>query len=107
MWLIPLSTDKGVGRFARLKRAAKALGIDLYEADQLNLGSDRSQFRVMMNSLLNVRMKPYLAPVVKTNALLYWKSRANMEQNLDFLLSHSMGNYFQFVRPAEAIELLK
>ncbi|MEK6335951.1 MAG: hypothetical protein AABM67_13550 [Acidobacteriota bacterium] len=107
MWLIPLSTDKGVGRFARVKRAAKALGIDLYEADQLNLGSDRSQFRVMMNSLLNVRRQPYLAPVMRTDALLYSKSRANIEQNLNFLLSHSMGNCFQFVGPAEAIKLFK
>lgn len=106
LWVIPLSTDKAVGRFVRLKRAAKALGIDLYEADQLNLGHDRSQFRAMMNSLLDVRMKSYLAPAIKTDALIYSPARAHLERNVDFILSHPLVNRFQFVRPAEAIELL-
>jgi hypothetical protein len=106
LWLIPLSTDKAVGRFVRLKRAAKALGVDLYEADQLNLGHDRSQFRNMINSLLDVRMKSYLAPAIKTDALIYPPSRAHLDRNVEFILSHPHVSSFEFVRPDEAIKLL-
>ena len=106
VWVIPLSTDTAVGRFVRLKRAAKALGIDLYEADQLNLGHDRSQFRNMMNSLLDVRMKTYLAPAIKTDAVIYSPARAHLERNVNFILSHPRVSRFEFVRPDEAIKLL-
>ena len=106
LWVIPMSTDTAVGRFVRLKRAAKALGIDLYEADQLNLSHDRSQFRNMMHSLLDVRTESYLAPAIKTDALIYSPARAHLEQNVNLILSHPLLNRFKFVRPAEAIELL-
>jgi hypothetical protein len=106
LWVIPLSTDKAVGRFVGLKRVAKAFGIDLYEADQLNLGHDRSQFRAMMHSLLDVRMKSYLAPAIKTDVLMYSPARAHLERNVDFILSHPSVNRFKFVGPAEAIKLL-
>ena len=86
--VIPLSTDPAVGRFVGLKRAAKALGIDLYEADQLNLGHDRSQFRAMMNSLLDVRMKSYSSASDKKQMLIYPPARAHLERNVDFILSH-------------------
>ena len=106
LWVIPMSTDTAVGRFVRLKQAAKALGIDLYEADQLNLGHDRSQFRNMMHSLLDVRTESYLAPAIKTDALIYPPARAHLEKNVDLILSHPLLNRFKFVRPAEAIQLL-
>jgi hypothetical protein len=106
LWVIPLSTDRGAGRFAGLKRAAKALGIDLYGTSQLNLGVNGPQFRVMMNTLLDVRRASYLAPVVRTDALIHSTSRAHMEQNLNFILSYPLINRFEFVRPAEAIKLL-
>ncbi len=106
LWVIPISTDPAVGRFVGLKRTAKALWIDLYEADQLNLGHDRSQFRAMVHSLLDVRMKSYLAPVIKTDALIYPPARAHLDRNVSFLLSHPSISRFKFVGPAEAIELL-
>ncbi len=109
LWVIPLSTGRGVGRFAAVERAAKALGINLQrflETGQLNLCFDGPQFRVMMNSLLDVRRKSYLAPVVRTDAGIYSTSRANMEQNVNLILLHPLVNRFKFVRPAEAIELL-
>src|SRR6267142_4623168 len=104
LWVIPMSTDTAVGRFVRLKRAAKALGIDLYEADQLNLSHDRSQFRNMMHSLLEVRTESYLAPAIKTDALIYPPARAHLEKNVNLILSHPLLNSFKFVRPAEAIQ---
>lgn len=109
LWVIPLSTGREVGRFPGLKRAARALGIDLqrrYEAHQLNLSGNGQLFRGRMNSLLSVWSKSYLAPVVRTDACSDSTSRANMEQNLNFILSHPLVNRFKFVRPAEAIKLL-
>jgi hypothetical protein len=68
LWAIPLSTDKVLGRFAGLKRAAMALGIfqRRYEAWQLNLGLGGPVFREMVNRLLDRRRKSYLAPVART-----------------------------------------
>jgi hypothetical protein len=106
LWVIPLSTDTAVGRFVRLKQTAKALGIDLYEADQLNLSHHHAQFRNMMDSLLNVRLKSYLAPAIKTDALIYPPARAHLERNVEFLLSHPSLRHFRFVTPAEAIDIL-
>lgn len=106
LWVVPMSTDKAVGRFVGVKRAAKALGIDLYEADQLNLSHDRSQFSAMMKSLLDVRMNSYLAPAIKSDAVLYPPAKAHLDQNVRFILSHPSVNRFKFVGPAEAIELL-
>lgn len=111
LWAIPLSTGRYVeGRPARLKRAAMALGIDLQrgcETEQLNLSMDGPLFHAIMNNLLTVWRKRYLAPVVRTDAGIRSTPRANMEQNVKFLLSHPLVNRFKCVRPAEAIELIR
>lgn len=86
LWVIPLSTGRDLGRFARLKRTARALGIDLqrrYEAHQLNLRFNGELFRGRMDTLLSVWSKSYLAPVVRTDACTDSTSRAHMEQNLN------------------------
>ena len=109
LWMIPLSTASRLDRFAGLKRAALALGIDLqrhYETTQLNLGLKGSRFREFTNSLLHLRGASYLAPVVRTDVGANPGFMANMEQNLEFIVSHPLVKRFKFVRPAEAIELL-
>lgn len=110
LWLIPLSTGREVGRFAGLKRVAMTLGIDLqrrYDTLPLDLSVVNGPlFRSMMNSSLSGWSKSYLAPVVRTDACIDSTCRANMEQNLNFILSHPLVNRFKFVRPAEAIKLL-
>jgi len=109
VWVIPLSTIGSVGRFDWLRRATKFVGVDLqshHVVNQLNLVSGVPLFRVMMNNLLDVGMKPYLTPVVRSHAGIHSTTRAIMEQNLTSILSHPMVNHFKFVKPAEAIGLL-
>jgi hypothetical protein len=108
LWAIPLSTQKVLGRFAALKRAAMAVGMfqRRYEACQLNLCLDGAIFRLMVNRLLEHPCKTYLAPVARTDIGLRSRARANLEQNVNFLLSHPLVNHFRFVRPAEAVKLL-
>lgn len=108
LWVIPLSTGSGLGRLPRLKQGAMAFGFlqDRYEVCQLNLSIDGPLFQIMMKRLLGLWRKPYLAPVVRTDVCSSSPSRANMEQNLNFMLSHPLVNSFKFVRPAEGIKLL-
>jgi hypothetical protein len=108
LWVVPLSTQEVLGRFAGLKRAAMACGIfqRRYEACQLNLCLDAPLFRVMVGRLLERPAKSYLAPVARTEIGVRPAERANLERNVDFLLSHPLAEHFRFVRPAEAVELL-
>ena len=109
LWVVPLSTQQVLGRFAGLKRAALAFGIfqRRYEACQLNLCLEGTLFQLMVNRLLDRPGKSYLAPVARTEIGICPAGRANMERNVDFLLSHPLASHFRFVRPAEAIELLR
>ena len=109
LWIIPLSTDRTVGRFGSLKRAALKFGVDLekrQETSQLNLGFGGKQFRELMDSLLYLRRESHLAPVLRTDVGAHPALRRNMEENMEFILSHPLVNRFKFVRPAGAIELL-
>lgn len=109
LWVIPISTGKEPGRFAVVKQVARAFGIDLqrrHEEAPLNLCITAPGFSVMMDRLIDVNRKPYLAPVLRTDSCIHPEFRANVEQNLDLILSHPMVSSFQFVRPAEAIRLL-
>lgn len=109
LWEIPLSTEKMGGRFPVLNQAAKALGFDYrknHEPIPLNLCLHATQFRAMTNTLLEVKAQSYLAPILRTDGCLKLRSKANVEQNLTFLLSHSQAKGFEFVTPAEAINIL-
>jgi hypothetical protein len=109
LWMIPLSTARTRIRFPGVRRAASALGFDLQgldETSQLNFGLKRPRFSEFMNSLLDREGEPYLAPVVRTDVGAKPVPMARLEQNMEFILSHPLVKRFQFVRPAEAIELL-
>ena len=58
------------------------------------------------NRLLERTGKSYLAPVARTEIGVCPTARANMKQNVNFLLAHPLVSHFRFVRPAEAIKLL-
>jgi hypothetical protein len=109
LWMMPLSTERKIDGFARVKRTALALGVDLdrrHETIQLNLGLDGPAFRELMNGLVNVRRASYLAPVMRTDVGADPRLRGNVEENMECLLSHPLARRFRFVRPADAIELL-
>ena len=109
LWAIPLSTGKEPGRFTGLKRAAKALGIDLRKRNDtvpLNLALGAPLFRAMMDALLADKGETYLALIVRTDACLPARFRANVAENLNFVLSHPLASSFKFSRPTEAISLL-
>lgn len=106
---IPLTTGKALGRFSGLKRAATALKIDLqkrHDPAPMFLGLEMSDFRRIMNRLLD-EMNPYLAPVVRSDVGVHTTQKANLEQNIQLMLSHPMASRFKFVGPAEAIEILR
>jgi peptidoglycan/xylan/chitin deacetylase (PgdA/CDA1 family) len=110
LWVIPLSTGRfWPSRFAPLERGARALGINLHrrhETTPLFLNLERPRFELMVNSLLAVWTKPFLAPVLRSDAAGKVKCKANMRDNVEFLLTHPLASRFRFVRPHEAIELL-
>jgi hypothetical protein len=107
LWMIPLSTGRPLGRFATLKRAARAIGIDLRrngDAYPLNLRFERPLFGGILEDLFRSDRNQLLVPVVRTGALV--KFPANVERNMRLVLSHPLVHRFRFVRPAEAIELV-
>ena len=111
LWAIPVSTGREevskVGRLSGLKRAAAVLGVPRRgEPSTLDLSLKPSQFSNMMDRLLNVHRVQYLAPSVRTDVCACSASRANLEQNVSFMLSHPQISRFAFVTPAGAIELL-
>jgi hypothetical protein len=109
LWAIPLSTGKEPGRFTTVKRAAETLGIDLRKRNDtvpLNLALDAPLFRALMDSWLAAAEEKYLALVVRADACLPARFRANVAENMNSLLSHPLAGRFQFSRPAEAVRLL-
>lgn len=111
LWAIPVSTGREevsrAGRLAGLKRTAAAFGVPRRgEPSTLNLGLNASQFSNVMDRLLNVHRVQYLAPSVRTDVCANQTSKANLEENVAFMLSHPQVDRFAFVTPAEAIELL-
>lgn len=111
LWAIPISTGREevsrAGRFAGLKRTAAALGVPRRgEPSTLNLSVNASHFSNMMDRLLNVHRVQYLALVVRTDVCADQTSKANLEDNVAFMISHTQLDRFAFVTPAEAIKLL-
>lgn len=109
LWVIPLSTGKEPGRFTGVKRAAEALGIDLRKRNDtvpLNLALAAPLFRALTDSWLAAARDKYLALIVRTDACLPARSRANVAENLNSILSHPLAGRFKFARPAEAVRLL-
>jgi hypothetical protein len=109
LWTIPVSTGKEPGRFTGIKRAAAALGVDLRKRNDtvpLNLELNPPVFRALTQSWLEAAEEKYLVLIVRSDACLPARARAQVEQNLDFLLAHPLARSFRFTTPAEALALL-
>ncbi len=113
IWRIPLSTGKYEGsktfRFWRVKRLAKALGIDLQrhnESTTLRLHIPPDVFRQTVEGLIRISNASYLSVVVRTDACSNPAQRSNLECNIEYLRSHSQLHGFKFTTPAETIRLL-
>jgi hypothetical protein len=107
IWMIPLSTSREAGRFAGLKRAMMALGIDLqkrHDKIALNLSCAPRLFREIWDRSVQDRRLSYLAPILRTDAPV--TAKKTFESNLNHVLSHPMTRRLQFMRPAEIIEIL-
>jgi hypothetical protein len=72
----------------------------------LNLALDAPLFSAMMDAWLADQGKTHLALIVRTDACLPARFRANVEENLNFVLSRPLASDFKFSRPTEAIRLL-
>lgn len=112
LWMIPLSAGKYEGektfRLWRLKRLAKAVGVDGQrhsESTTLRLHIPPEVFRRVIGGLLNISNVHYLAMVVRSEVCFEQPKRARLEENMEFLLQHPQVSRFRFVRPDEAINL--
>lgn len=72
----------------------------------LNLGLDAPLFRALLDDWLATTGGTYLALVVRTDACLPARARANVVENMNLLRAHPLARSFKFTRPAEAINLL-
>jgi hypothetical protein len=108
LWAIPLNTGKMPGRFPVVKQAIKALGFYSHKDHPvpLNLSVSGRQFREMLTKLMTGKSLSYLTPVMRSDGCLTRRSKADVERNLNFLLSHPLASDFRFVTPAAAIKLL-
>lgn len=109
LWAIPVSTGKEPGRFTGIKRAAAALGVDLRKRNDtvpLNLELNAPLFRALTESWLDAAEERYLVLIIRSDACLPARARTHVEQNLDFLLTHTLAGSFQYTTPAEALALL-
>jgi hypothetical protein len=109
LWVIPVSTGKEPGRFTMVKSAAAALGVDLRKRNDtvpLNLELNAPVFRALTESWLAAAEEKYLVLIIRSDACLPERARVNVEENLDFLLTHPLARSFRFTRPADALALL-
>ncbi len=109
IWIIPLSAGGVEGpRAARLRyvrRLARRIGIDRHRhrSRTLNLGMDSSDFCQMLDGLVNIWQRPYLALVMRADVCSNPVYQSNMSRSIDHLLSHPQAHRFVFETPAEAM----
>lgn len=107
LWAIPLSTGKEPGRFAGIKRAAGALGIDLRRRNDtvpLNLELGAPLFRALLESWLAAAGESYVSVILRSDGCLV--DRGAVTENLNLLLTHPLAGRFRFSRPDDAVRLL-
>ena len=82
---------------------AKAFGRYNEKYETLNLAARPSVFSLVMDGLLAVKRAPYLAIVARTDVATDPPQRRNLEQNINYLLSHPIVNRCAFQTPAEFV----
>lgn len=69
----------------------------------LNLAFNSLVVRRIMDTLLSTLRNPYLALVVRSDVTIRPVEQVNLEENLDYILSHPLVEQFVFETPMEAI----
>ena len=110
LWIIPLSTGYIQYRFGRLEQVyRKFFNPELLKPKciSLNIGNYGSKnFSRMVNHLLNTLEKPHLVLVLRSDNGTKPRQMKNIQDNLDFLLSHPFAGRFVFSTPAELMTTL-
>lgn len=73
----------------------------------LNLAVSQSIFSPIFDKLLGSLRNPFIVTVARTDIAVDAEQRANLEQNIEFLLSHPLARRFSFETPAEAMRRLR
>ncbi len=112
IWMIPVSTGRTEGpkasRFRRLKHLARFIGIDRNwrGASPLNVAMSSPEFCHLLDDLLTIWRRPYLALVLRTDVGSNPADYSNLERSFEYLLSHPLVHRFAFATPSEAIAYL-
>jgi hypothetical protein len=106
IWMIPItSADSNVVlKKHRLSAALGGNGKPVYET--LNLRLDPRFIKAAMNHLLKTMAKPYLTFVVRADIGIKPHLMRNMQDNLNYVMSHPSAKKFVFSTPAETMTLL-
>lgn len=92
--------------FDTARDIAKAIGRYDVRYQTLNLALTASVFSVVLDGLLAVKRVQYLVLVARTDVSIDPKQRLNLDQNIDYLLSHPIVDRFAFQTPAELVQQL-
>jgi hypothetical protein len=85
------------------RTGAKAIGRYAEKYETLNLAAHTSLFSQVVDGLLAVKRVPYLAIVARTDVSIDPVKRGNLEQNINYLLSHPILDRFGFRTPSEVV----
>ena len=109
LWLVPVSAERTQPVPLPQQRPPKRL-FSNPENDEiyvtLNLAFSRTVFSTIAERLLNLLRDPFLVVVARTDVALVPEQRANLEQNIEYLLSHPLVEGFICEPPAAAIRHL-
>ncbi len=109
LWLVPVSAERAQPGPLPKQRPSQRLFAnpkdnEIYET--LNLAFSRSVFSTVTGRLLSLLREPFLVVVARSDVALVPEQRANLEQNLEYLLSHPLVERFVCETPAAAIHRL-
>jgi glycosyltransferase involved in cell wall biosynthesis len=108
IWMIPItSADRNlVFRRNRLSGSASPDGSKKPNYETLNLRHELRFIKPAMNHLLKTLAKPYLTFVVRSDIGTKPHLMKNMQENLNYIMSHPSAKKFVFSTPAETMTLL-
>ncbi len=106
LWLVPVSAERTEPVPLPQQRPTRRLfsnpdGEEIYVT--LNLAFSRAVFSTIADRLLNLLSHPLLVVVARSDVTLVPEQRANLEQNIEYLLSHPLVESFVCETPAAAV----
>lgn len=110
LWLIPVSAERTkpipiTGRRHPRRLFSNQDDDEIYVT--LNLAFSRTVFSTIADRLLSLLRNPFLVVVARTDIAIIPDQRVNLEQNIEYLLSHPLIERFVCETPAEAISRLR